>query len=109
MAIENMLEKKKKNGPFLEILQGGKFDNVPLIRKAEKLMPKVKNTSDVKWLFGVHANYNNLLRGGELKPEEEDAVEAITAATAERLSILGHSVMDQKDHEFRSKTEKYNL
>ncbi len=61
MATENFREEIEtgKRGPTLEVLRGGKFDELPLIKRSKKILLRVQNTSDVRWLFSVFNQYGD--------------------------------------------------
>ena len=91
------------------MIRGGKSDNAPLLKKAEKILPIVQGTSDVGWLFSVYNRFREIAEDESLKPEEADIAKNIAAEAAGRLFILGHDVADQKDSELVKKTEQYNV
>jgi hypothetical protein len=109
MAIEDPQKKSEKEAPFLKVLRGGKFDEASLIKRAEKILPRVQNTNDVTWLYRVFNQYSEFLKDESLREEEAESAENIAAAAAQRLSELGYSVEDQKNEYLRKKTEEYNV
>ena len=109
MALEDPQKKLGKEKPFLRVLRGGKPDETSLIKRAEKILPRVQNTSDIKFLFSVFNQYSEFPKDDSLREEETESAEKIAAAAAQRLSELGYSVDDQEDKYSRKKTIDYNV